>query len=46
LQQSPIGRERELQPGMQVMIKPFTMEELARNISTLLAQEMASFHQA
>jgi signal transduction histidine kinase/CheY-like chemotaxis protein len=41
-----IGRERELQPGMQVMIKPFTMEELARNISTLLAQEMASFHQA
>ena len=41
-----ILRERDLQPGMQVMIKPFTMEELARKISTLLAQEMAPSHQA
>jgi CheY-like chemotaxis protein len=29
----------ELQPGMQVMTKPFAMEDLARQIRTMLSQE-------
>ncbi len=32
---------RACEPGMQVMVKPFTMEDLARQVGTILKQEMA-----